>query len=229
LHYIRLWDVRTANGVNEFAANSGFISRRISKVYRRDSKVIYPPVDVSSFDAGGVKEDFYLTASRMVPYKKMPLIVEAFSAMPQRKLVVIGDGPEMQKCHDAAGPNVTLLGYQSSSALRDYMQRARAFVFAAEEDFGITPVEAQACGTPVIAYGRGGALETVLGAGAERPTGLFFEKQSTEAIIEAVNRFESNLSMFDPQNCRTNALRFGEERFRKEFTEWVDAVVAQSR
>jgi len=229
LHYIRMWDVRTANGVDEFAANSSFISRRINKVYRRTSTVIYPPVDVSSFSVGQEKGDYYLTASRMVPYKKMPLIVEAFSSMPQRKLVVIGDGPEMDKCRKAAGPNVTLLGYQPSSVLREYMQKARAFVFAAEEDFGITPVEAQACGTPVIAYGRGGALETVTGLESELPTGLFFDSQTKESIIEAVEKFEMNESSFDPHTCRNNAMRFGEERFRQEFAGWVNGVVAKPR
>lgn len=183
LHYMRLWDVRTANGVDAFIANSRFIARRIAKVYRRPARVIYPPVEVEAFSLREQKEDFYLTASRMVPYKKMPLIVEAFAAMPDKRLVVIGDGPELARCKAVAAPNVELLGYQPFEVLRDYMQRARAFVFAAEEDFGITPVEAQACGTPVIAFGRGGACETIVGldaaaplpaAGGAAPTGLFF-------------------------------------------------------
>jgi len=144
--------------------------------------VIYPPVEVEAFSLREQKEDFYLTASRMVPYKKMPLIVEAFAAMPDKRLVVVGDGPELARCKAVAAPNVELLGYQPFEVLRDYMQRARAFVFAAEEDFGIAPVEAQACGTPVIAFGRGGACETIVGldaaaplpaAGGAAPTGLF--------------------------------------------------------
>jgi len=227
LHYIRLWDLRTANGVDEFAADSHFIARRIWKVYRRESRVIYPPVDVESFNVCTEKEDFYVTASRMVPYKKIPLIAEAFSAMPQKKLIVIGDGPEMDKCRRVAGPNVELMGYQPSSVLRDYMQKAKAFVFAAEEDFGIIPLEAQACGTPVIAFGRGGALETVLGPDTEMPTGLFFEAQTKDSIIEAVARFEQNEAKFTPQACRANALRFGGDRFRKEFMAWVDEAVAR--
>lgn len=166
LHKLRIWDVRTANGVDVFVANSRFIARRIWKVYRREAEVIYPPVDVESFPLHEEKEDFYLAASRMVPYKRMDLIVEAFATMPDKRLVVIGEGPEFEKVKAKAGPNVELLGYQGSEVLRDYMQRARAFVFAAEEDFGIMPVEAQACGTPVIAFGKGGVLETIRGVWA---------------------------------------------------------------
>lgn len=165
LHYMRMWDVRTANGVDFFIANSEFIAKRIKKCYRREAAVIYPPVDVEAFKMREEKEDFYLTASRMVPYKKMDLIVEAFSRMPDKKLVVIGDGPDFGKIKSKATNNITLLGYQPFGVLKDYMQKAKAFVFAAEEDFGITPVEAQACGTPVIAFGKGGALETVKGLG----------------------------------------------------------------
>ena len=156
LHYIRLWDVRTATGVDQFVANSSYIARRIRKIYGRDAAIIHPPVDIEAFTLVTEKEDFYVTASRMVPYKRMDLIVEAFAQMPDKRLVVLGDGPEMPKLKALAGPNVTLLGYQDDLVLRDHLQRARAFVFAAEEDFGILPVEALACGTPVIAYGRGG-------------------------------------------------------------------------
>ena len=162
LHKIRNWDYRTANGVDYFLSNSDFIGRRIWKVYRRDSKTIYPPVDISGFTLQREKDDFYLTASRMVPYKKIDLIIESFNQMPNKKLVVIGDGPDFEKIKAKAGSNIQILGYQPFEILKDYMQRAKAFVFAAEEDFGITPVEAQACGTPVIAFGKGGALETVI-------------------------------------------------------------------
>lgn len=141
LHYMRMWDQRTASGVDEFIANSHFIAKRINKSYRRQSTVIYPPVDTSRFTLHEAKEDFYLTASRMVPYKKIPLIVEAFAAMPDKRLVVIGTGPEMERVREVAGANVNLMGYQSDEVLRQYMQRARAFVFAAEEDFGIAPIE----------------------------------------------------------------------------------------
>lgn len=223
LHYMRLWDLRTANGVDHFIANSGFIARRIRKAYRRDAAVIYPPVDVERFALRETKEDFYFTASRMVPYKKMPLIIEAFSRMPDKRLVVIGDGPEMARARAVAGPNVSLLGYQGNAVLVDHMQRARAFVFAAEEDFGITPVEAQACGTPVIAYGKGGALETVVAEGEGR-TGVFFAEQSADAIIDAIGRFEALSPIVDPRQCRRNAERFSERRFRDELREQVQSA-----
>jgi glycosyltransferase involved in cell wall biosynthesis len=155
LHKIRLWDTRTANGVDFFIANSKFISRRIKKVYGREADVIYPPVDVERFKLKREKQDFYLTASRLVPYKRIDLIVEAFSKMPEKKLVVIGDGPEMSKIRKIAGANIEILGFQPNDVMEEYMMDAKAFVFAAEEDFGITPVEAQACGTPVIAFGKG--------------------------------------------------------------------------
>ncbi len=221
LHYIRLWDLRTANGVDVYAANSGFIARRIHKVYRRDSEVIYPPVDVARFTMQAKKEDFYFTASRMVPYKKIPLIVEAFAQMPDKRLIVIGEGPEFEKAKAVAGPNVSLLGYQSTEVLIDHMQRARGFVFAAEEDFGITPVEAQACGTPVIAYGKGGALETVIADGESR-TGMFFYQQSTDAICEAVRSFERLPQAISAQACRANAERFAPEVFRERLASLVN-------
>jgi glycosyltransferase involved in cell wall biosynthesis len=222
LHKIRIWDSRTAAGVDHFVAISHFIGRRIDKVYRRPSDVIYPPVNVDSFAIHAQKEEFYLAASRMVPYKKMPMIVEAFSRMPNKRLVVIGDGPEMAKCRAVAGPNVEILGYQPDVVLRDHMQRAKGFVFAAEEDFGITPLEAQACGTPVIAFGKGGALETVRGQKAEKPTGIFFYEQTADALCDAVESFESLApSVITPEACRENAERFSSARFCKEFSELV--------
>lgn len=222
LHKIRLWDVRTANGVDKFIGISHFISRRIEKAYRRESTVIYPPVDVESFTFQSNKEEFYLTASRMVPYKKMPMIVEAFSNMPDKTLVVIGDGPEFEKCRAVAGPNVKLMGYQSFEVLKDHMQRAKAFVFAAEEDFGIAPLEAQACGTPVIAYGKGAVLETLRGLDAENPSGVFFTEQTPAAITEAVEEFEQVRERISATACRENALRFSPGRFRTEFELFVE-------
>lgn len=223
LHYMRLWDARTAAGVDQFLANSAFIGRRVRKVYRRDAEVIHPPVDVERFALRRDKEDFYLTASRMVPYKRMPMIVEAFSRMPDRKLVVIGDGPEMDKVRAAAGPNVSVLGFLGDAALVDHMQRAKAFVFAAEEDFGITPVEAQACGTPVIAFGRGGSLETVRGRGhpAQR-TGVFFTEQTPEAVIAAVEAFEALPVPIRPETCRAHAEQFAPALFRQRFQAAVE-------
>ncbi len=222
LHKIRMWDARTANGVDGFMAISHFIKRRIWKVYRRDSTVIYPPVDVDAFSLQEEKEDFYLTASRMVPYKKIDLIVKAFSAMSDRQLMVIGDGPDFNKIKAKAGKNVTLLGYQSHEVLKDYMRRAKAFVFAAEEDFGIAPLEAQACGTPVIAYGKGGALETISGLEAKTPTGVFFKEQSVDSIRSGVYEFELAQTRILPGACRANAMRFAPERFRAEFMAFVE-------
>lgn len=226
LHYLRLWDVRTANGVDHFIANSHFIARRIQKVYRRDAEVICPPVDVARFQLREDKEDFYLTASRMVPYKRIPLIVEAFSRMPDKRLVVIGEGPDFERARALATPNVSLLGYQSAEVLIDHMQRAKAFVFAAEEDFGITPVEAQACGTPVIAYGRGGSLETVRGEG-DAPTGLFFHEQSVPAIVAAVEAFEQRPQAISARACREHAERFSPESFRAAMKAAVDRTLAE--
>ncbi|WP_175752514.1 glycosyltransferase family 4 protein [Burkholderia ambifaria] len=226
LHYIRNWDTRTANAVDGFVANSAFIARRIRKVYHRDAAVIFPPVDVDGFSLNEVKDDFYLTASRMVPYKKIDLIVEAFSRTPERKLVVIGDGPEMQKIRAKAGPNVEIMGYQPFAVLHDRMRRAKAFVFAAEEDFGISVVEAQACGTPVIAYGKGGALETVLEPRAHpNPTGLFFDEQTPHAIVAAVDDFERAPQRFTPHACRANAERFSADTFRRRFLDYVEAAL----
>ena len=164
----------------------------------------------------------------MVPYKKIDLIVESFSQMPDKKLVVIGDGPDFEKIKAKAGSNVQLLGYQPFEVLKDYMQRAKAFVFAAEEDFGITPVEAQACGTPVIAFGKGGALETVISyKNSEKPTGLFFYEQKTKAVIQAVQEFEMNVNLFSPEACRENAVKFSPERFKEEFRQYIDQTLAK--
>ena len=174
------------------------------------------------------RENFYLAASRMAPYKKMPLIVSAFARMPDRKLVVIGDGPELPLARRLAAPNVQVLGFLDDGPLRDHMRRAKAFVFAAEEDFGIMPVEAQACGAPVIAFGRGGALETVIGPDREQPTGLFFTAQTEEAIIDAVARFEAAADRFKPENCRANAKRFSRENFREAIKAIVDEEIARA-
>ncbi len=213
---LRAWDLQASRRVNAFIAISGFIAGRIRQCYQRDSVVIYPPVDTEFYRPGAVKEDSYVTASRLVSYKKVDLIVRAFAALPDQHLIVIGDGPEMKKIRRSATANVTILGYQASDVLKDYIQRARAFVFAAEEDFGIVAVEAQACGTPVIAFGKGGATETV----RDGSTGIFFSEQTVESLTEAVHRFEG--MAFDPQLCRANAMRFAPERFRQELSAFVE-------
>jgi glycosyltransferase involved in cell wall biosynthesis len=222
LHQIRIWDTRTANGVDLFVSNSEFIARRIHKVYRRSATVIYPPVDLQNYTLCEQKHEFYLTASRLVPYKRIDLIVEAFSQMGDRSLIVIGDGEQMAKIRAKASSNIKFLGHLEPEALREYMQKARAFVFAAEEDFGITPVEAQACGTPVIAYGRGGVCESVRGLDCDRPTGVFFAEQTVVSIHAAVLEFEKNCDRILPTTCHENAMRFSTERFQAEFLEFVE-------
>lgn len=222
LHRLRLWDQRAATGVDHFIANSHYIARRILKTYRRSAHVIYPPVDVALFTpAQQRKDDFYLTASRLVPYKKVALIVESFAQLPDKKLLVIGDGPDLARIKKIATANIEILGYQSPTALVDYMQRAKAFVFAAEEDFGIAPVEAQACGTPVIAYGKGGALETVRGIDKEKPTGIFFHEQNIASIHQALREFEQRQDHFTPEACVHHARRFRPERFQEELKDFV--------
>lgn len=222
LHKLRMWDYRTANGVDHFIANSQFIARRIKKVYGRDADVIYPPVNIDRFVVKENKDDFYVTASRLVPYKKVDLIVEAFSHMPNKKLIVIGDGGDMTKIKNKATKNIELLGYQSNEILVDYMQRAKAFIFAAEEDFGISPVEAQACGTPVIAFGKGGSLETVRPLGVDNPTGIFFNEQNIASLSDAVIHFENCIEKFNPHFCRQQAVNFSEPRFRHEIKAYVE-------
>ena len=217
LHKIRNWDYRTANGVNYFISNSDYIGRRIKKIYQRSSKTIYPNVAVEDFTLRKQKEDFYLTASRMVPYKKTDLIVKAFSKMPEKKLIVIGDGPQFDKVKAAATSNITILGYQPFDILRDHMQRAKCFVFAAEEDFGIIPIEAQACGTPVIAFGKGGALETVV----DGKTGVLFYEQTESAIQTAIEKFETRFK-YDPYLIRQHAIYFSTDRFKTQFKAFVD-------
>lgn len=229
LHKIRLWDARSANSVDQFIAISHYIARRIEKSYRRSAQVIYPPINLAEFTLQTEKTSDYFTASRFVPYKKIQLIIQAFNRMPDKQLTVMGDGPEFEKAKNIAGPNIRLLGHQPSSELRRHLQQAKAFVFAAEEDFGIAPLEAQACGTPVIAYGKGGAKETIRGLDAAQPTGVFFSEQSEAAIIEAVARFEANSHRITPQACTENANRFSPERFRLELTQCVNDSLTRFR
>ena len=221
LHYLRLWDVRTPNQVDHFIANSAFVARRIDKIYRRPSAVVHPPVEVARFELRTVKEDYYLAVSRFAPYKHTETIVEAFRELPGHRLVVIGDGPGLKRARARATANVTLLGFQSFETLHRHLGAARALIFAAEEDFGITPVEAQACGTPVIAFGGGGALETVRDLDRARPTGLFFDAQTPGAIAAAVERFEREGRRILPEHCRAQALEFAAERFRAAYLRQV--------
>ena len=222
LFKMRQWDVQTANRVDYFISNSNFIGKRIWRTYRRTSQTIYPPVNVDAFPLCEIKDDYYVTASRLVPYKNVKLLVEAFAQMPTRQLLVIGDGPEMKELKKIATKNVVLLGHQMQEQLVFYMQRALAFLYAAEEDFGIALVEAQACGTPVIAYGKGGALETVLNLiENETPTGIFYYEQNIAAIKDTLQKFEKHKDCFLPEKIREHAMKFSEARFREEFAEMV--------
>ncbi|HEX9431876.1 MAG TPA: glycosyltransferase [Burkholderiales bacterium] len=216
LERLRRWDVRSASGVDVFLANSAHVAQRIQKAYGRDAEVLYPPVDVDAFPVRETKEDFYLTVSRLEPYKRIDLLVEAFAARRERRLIIIGSGPEMRRLRSKATPNVELLGRLPTPEVRDHMQRARAFLFAGIEDFGIVMAEAQACGTPVIALARGGAAEIV-----RDDTGLLFSEQTAEALREAVQRFEQERGRFAAAACRENALRFDRRRFRQRFAELV--------
>jgi len=218
LKYLRRWDIATLDRVDYFIANSTFVAKRIEHTYQRDALVIHPPVDVEQFRLHQEKEDFYLCASRLVPYKKTKLIVEAFNLMPDKKLVVIGKGEEYEEISTIAKPNIKVMGYQSDAVLTVHMQRAKAFIYMALEDFGIVPVEAMACGTPVIGYGKGGLKDSVI----DKETGIFFEKQSIEALKNSVERFET--LTFDPQKISSHAKKFSIQRFKEEFLEFEKAI-----
>jgi glycosyltransferase involved in cell wall biosynthesis len=226
LHYLRSWDTRSTSGVDSLIANSHCAARRMMKTYRREAAVIPPPVDVNEFEVRAQKEDFYLSVSRMASDKRLDLIVETFNATPQRKLVVIGEGPQIAALRAKAGPNVTILGHQPFEVLKDYLQRARAFVFAAEEDFGIVPLEAQACGTPVIAFGKGDALDMLTPLGDAHPTGIYFGSQTVVSMREAIDRFERLREGITPAACRANAERFSAAVFRRAFMAEVTRTIA---
>lgn len=216
LYKLRIWDVISANRVDHFIANSYFIKRRIKNVYRRRADVIYPPVDIERFALNEKKKKFYFTASRMVPYKRIDLIVKTFNQFPEMKLKVAGTGPDFEKIKKIAGNNVELLGFVSDQEMQTLIGEAKAFVFAAEEDFGIIPLEAQACGTPVIALGKGGTKETVI----DGVTGIHFPEQTVEALTTAIEKFE--VSQFDFLEIRKNAERFSKSRFIEEFKKYID-------
>ena len=181
---------------------------------------IHPNIDISRFELCEEKQDYYLTSSRLVAYKKIDAVIEAFNQMPDKKLAVIGGGPNLEAYKKLAGPNVEVMGYQPFDVLKEKMQHAKAFVFAPDEDFGMIPIEAESCGTPVIAYGHGGSLETV----SDGKTGIFFKEQTADSIMEAVKRFESmGEQPFSPRDCREWAESFSEERFKREIKEFVES------
>ena len=238
---MRVWDARAALGVDRFVANSHFVARRIAKAYRRPAAVVYPPVDTTAFtpapestasaergapheQSSADQQPYYVTAGRFVSYKRIPLIVEAFQSLPDCRLVVVGNGPDWAEVARRAGRNVTLVGRQPFEQLREWLRGARAFLFAAVEDFGIAPVEAQACGVPVIAYAGGAVRESIAGVGATDPTGVLYDAQTPAALADAVRQFERGGAQIAPAACRRNAERFSIQVFRER----MGAALAQS-
>jgi glycosyltransferase involved in cell wall biosynthesis len=229
LHRLRLWDHRSSAGVDHYAANSQFVAQRIAKAYRREAEVIHPPVDIETYVPGGAKEDFYIAVSRLVGYKRVDLLVDAFRDLPDRRLLVVGEGPDLAMLRARAPANVEFAGFLQPARLLERLQRARAFLFAGVEDFGIAPVEALACGTPVIALRKGGAAETVTGLDSEEPTGVFFDEQAPHAVAAAVRTFEGNSRRFSAAACRRRAEMFSAARFKSEFAAFVARRYAEWR
>jgi glycosyltransferase involved in cell wall biosynthesis len=226
LHRLRQWDVSTANRVDHFIANSKHTARRIWRCYRRKAKVIYPPVNTDNFPFSPRKEEFYLTVSRLVTYKQVSLIVRAFNKL-QLPLVIIGTGPEMPRIRQIASSNIQILGWQPDNVVKKYMASAKGFVYAALEDFGIALVEAQACGTPVIAYGAGGALETVRDVRlyGHTGTGILFGEQTEAALMDVVATFEEYQGKFVPESARNHATQFSPKVFAKLYLEFLDTCI----
>lgn len=236
LSRFRRWDRAASQRVSRFVANSRHIAAAIMRCYGRDAEVVYPPVDIDRFSAAAdahvinAPRGDYITVSRLVPYKRVDVLVEAFRGLPERRLIVVGDGPDRSRLEALAVPNVAFIGRQDNAETARQVAAARAFVFAAEEDFGIAPVEAQAAGTPVIAYGRGGVRESIRGQDHARPTGRFFDTQEPWAVVDAVRTFEAAVPPISTAACRDNALRFAPARFREEMARVVDdAIAARAR
>jgi glycosyltransferase involved in cell wall biosynthesis len=230
--YVRQWDYAASARVDYFVASSHNAASRIAKYYRRNAEVIHPPVSIRSFSIGTNSEDFYLVVSPLVVYKRVDLAISACNAL-NRRLVVIGQGDLTQALRKMAGPTITFLGYQPDEVVRDHYQRCRAFIFPCEDDIGLTPIEAQACGRPVIAFGRGGALETVVGGFPsssfmpESSTGIFFAEQSAESLAEAIRFFEANENRFSPAFIRRHAERFDVPRFKAEMYAFINAKMLE--
>ncbi len=227
---LRDWDRRTAERVTHFIAISQTVQRRILECYGRPSEVIYPPVDTDFYTPAPIpRENHYLAVSAFAPYKRIDLAIDACNWL-RRHLVIIGEGQDQARLRARAGPTVRFLGWQSDAVIRDQFRRCRALLFPGDEDFGIVPVEAQACGTPVIAFGRGGATETVLPLGGRRePTGVWFEEQSADALIDAITRLEAHADHFEQSAARKQAVRFNLGRFADDLFAYVDGVLRPAR
>jgi len=218
LKYLRKWDLKTAQRPDYLIANSNYIAEKLKRIYNRESTVIYPPVDVEKFSCVENKDDYYFVASRLVPYKRIDLIVEAFAQMPDKRLIIAGTGPELAKLKSNFLVNVEFIGYQDENSLKELMQKAKAFVFTAEEDFGIVVVEAMACGTPVIALNKGGTAETVI----DGKTGILFDHQNVEDIKNAVRRFESIEDKFNHKEIADYTKKFSRKIFEEKIKQYVD-------
>ncbi|MFC1808138.1 glycosyltransferase [Candidatus Omnitrophota bacterium] len=218
------WDIKTNESVDFFIAISDNVRARIKKYYDRESDIIYPPVDTSRFKVSAADEGFYLIVSALVPYKRIDLAIEAFN-ISKKKLIIIGAGNSSSELKAKADRNIKFLGWSDDKTIEDHYARSSGLIFPGDEDFGIVPVEAQACGKPVIAYAKGGALETIvdLGSTQNNPTGVLFCEQTTEALNQAIERFESNKDKFNPNAIRENAMRFDREEFKKKIREYVEA------
>ncbi|MCI0381711.1 MAG: glycosyltransferase [Chlamydiae bacterium] len=221
--YLRKWDLDAAKSVTHFATLSHYVAQRIRRIYKREAKVIYPPVNTHLFQISTKKKEYYVTCSRFVPYKKIDLIAKTFSKMPEKKLLIIGDGPEMGKIKEIScrAKNIEILGSQSDSVIQDLLPQAKAFIFAAEEEFGIICVEAQAAGVPAIAYGKGACLETII----PEKTGLFFQEQTEESLLKAIQTFERKQDQFIPEQIKAHAETFSEEKFLNEFQTFFSQVI----
>lgn len=223
-HWARVWDRATADRVDHFVANSRFVASRIGKYYRRDAEVVFPPVNVEAFDPLQPREAFYLCLGELMGYKRTDLAVDAFNAL-GLPLVVIGEGEQLKALRRRARSNVRFLGRQSFDAVKWHLEHCRALVFPGIEDFGIVPVEAMAAGAPVIAYGRGGVLDTVIGG----DTGLYFEAQTAEALAAAVRRLEEGDIRFDPSHLHAQARQFDRSLFRSRITAVIERLAAARR
>lgn len=221
-HKLRMWDRLSADRVDHFVANSSFVASRIRKFYRRESQVIFPPVNVSEFSAESARDDFYLSLGQLVPYKRADLTVEAFNRL-DLPLMVVGEGELYQSLKSKAGPNVTVMGRQPFEVIRDLLQRCKGLIFPGVEDFGIVPVEAMASGAPVIAYAKGGALETVI----DGKTGIHFHEQTVEGLMDAVGKLERGDVEFDPKELRTHAEKFSKERFKQQMQEFIEQCLKE--